>query len=309
MFRHAEMFCEIVTHHSFSKAAEARGVSQPAVSQALQQLEEHLGVTLIDRSKRPLELTAAGQVYFEGCKRLFDDYRLLEDRILNLGDKVTGRVRVASIYSVGLLQMADYVTRYETAHPDVGLQLDYLHPDDVYERVRNDEADLGLVSFPRDGGDIACIPWLNQRMGLVVSPNHRFAGRQTLLLSDLDGEDFVAFTQDLRIRKEVDRMLKKSRVSINLVHQFDNIENIKRAVEIGVGVSILPLPTARREIEAGWLRGMPFDDVDWVRPLGIVKKRHRHLSTAVKKFVELLQQANADDAPWTTPANGAIRPT
>ena len=168
---------------------------------------------------------------------------------------------------------------------------------------------MGIVSFPRDGGDIACIPWLNQRMGLVVSPHHRFADRKTLLLGDLEGEDFVAFTEDLRIRKEVDRMLKKSRVSINLVHQFDNIENIKRAVEIGVGISILPLPTARREIEAGWLRGMPFDDVDWVRPLGIVKKRHKHLSTAVKKFVELLQQTNADDAPRATLANGATRPT
>ena len=88
-------------------------MSQPAISQAIQQLEEHLGVTLIDRSQRPLQLTPAGEAYFDGCRRLFSDYRLLEDRVQNLSSKVTGRVRVAAIYSVGLLQMAEYVNRFE----------------------------------------------------------------------------------------------------------------------------------------------------------------------------------------------------
>jgi DNA-binding transcriptional LysR family regulator len=299
LLRNAEIFCEVALRRSFSKAATARGMSQPAISQAIQQLEEHLGVTLIDRSQRPLQLTPPGEAYFEGCRRLFDDYRILEDRVQNLTSKVTGRVRVASIYSVGLLQMAGYVAQFESQYPDVVLQLEYLHPDEVYDRVLNDEADVGLVSFPKDGGEIESIPWLDQILGIVVPPQHRLAGRTEAPITELDGEDFVAFTQDLKIRKEIDRALRKHKVSVSAVHQFDNIENIKRAVEIGAGVSILPLPTVRREVEAGMLKAVPFSVLKWYRPLGIVKRRHKHLSTAAMRFVDLLHEPSGTDDPWS----------
>ncbi|MBX3442726.1 MAG: LysR family transcriptional regulator [Planctomyces sp.] len=297
--RNAEIFCDVALRRSFSKAAAARGMSQPAISQAIQQLEEHLGVTLIDRSQRPLQLTPSGEAYFEGCRKLFDDYRSLEDRVQNLSSKVTGRVRVASIYSVGLLQMVGYVARFEERYPDVVLQLDYLHPDEVYDRLVNDEADVGLVSFPKDGGEIECIPWIDQVMGVVVPPGHRLASLTEAPLTELDGEDFVAFTQDLRIRKETDRMLRKHKVSVSAVHHFDNVENIKRAVEIGAGISILPLPTVRREVDAGLLKAVPLAGLKWHRPLGIVKRRHKHLSTAAARFVDLLHEPSGTDDPWT----------
>ncbi len=165
--------------------------------------------------------------------------------------------------------------------------------------MNHDEADVGLVSFPRDGGEIECIPWLDQVLGVVVAPQHRLAAKTEVALEELDGEDFVAFTQDLRIRKEIDRTLRKQKVAVNAVHQFDNIENIKRAVEIGAGVSILPLPTARREIDAGMLKALQLTGMKWHRPLGIVKRRHKHLSTAAARFVELLHEASGADDPWT----------
>jgi DNA-binding transcriptional LysR family regulator len=199
-------------------------------------------------------------------------------------------VRIAAIYSVGLLQMDAYVKRYESLFPDATLQLEYLHPDDVYSRVVNDEADLGLVSFPRDGGEISCIPWQEQEMVLVVSPDHRLAGRDAVSVAELDGEDFVGFTPELTIRRYVDRWLKQARVSVNIVHVFDNIENIKRALEIGSGVALLPAPTVRREVDAGLLEVIHLQDVKWFRPLGIVHKRNRTLSTAANKLVELLHE-------------------
>jgi DNA-binding transcriptional LysR family regulator len=165
--------------------------------------------------------------------------------------------------------------------------------------VLNDVADVGLVSFPKDGGEIESIPWLDQTLGLVVCPQHRLAERTEVELAELDGEEFVAFTQDLRVRKEIDRLLRKQKVSVCPVHQFDNIENIKRAVEIGAGVSILPLPTVRREIDAGLLKAVPFAGLKWHRPLGIVKRRHKHLSSAASRFVDLLHEPSGSDDPWT----------
>jgi len=145
--RNVEIFCGVVTHGSFSKAAGAHQVSQSSASQAVHALERRLGCRLIDRSKRPFELTPAGQIYYDGCRKILESFRHVEDRVQQMRNKVIGRVRLAAIYSVGLLQMDAYAKRYKALFPDVVLQLEYLHPDDVYTRILNDECDLGIVSF------------------------------------------------------------------------------------------------------------------------------------------------------------------
>lgn len=286
--RNTEIFCEIATHQSFSKAASARQISQPAVSQALQQLEEHLGVELIDRSQRPIQMTAVGSVYFERCQRWLRDYREIEDSVHKYCGRLTGRVRIASIYSVGLLQMADYVDRFRREYPEVDLSLDYARPDDVYSQVLRDEVDLGIVSFPRDGGDVGCLPWQDQMMVLAVACEHAFARRESIQFSELSGQNVVAFTNDLVIRRKTEKLFKAAHLTVNTVHQFDNIETIKRAVEINLGVAILPLATLKRELEFKTLKAIPFSDCNFVRPLGIIHKRHKHLTRAAEKFVELL---------------------
>ena len=144
--RDLELFCEVASLHSFSKAAKALGISQPVASETVKALEDRLGTPLVNRAKRPLELTLAGEIYFSGCRELLESFRQLEDRILQLRDKVVGPVRVAAIYSVGLLQMDCYVKQFEHLYPDAALELRYLHPSEVLECVLNDEADLGLVS-------------------------------------------------------------------------------------------------------------------------------------------------------------------
>jgi len=294
--RNTEIFCDIATHRSFSKAAAHRQISQPAVSQALQQLEDDIGVMLIDRSKRPIELTAAGTFYFERCQKWLLDYRAIEDAVHQYSGRVVGKVRVSAIYSVGLLQMSSYVNRLHEEYPDVELHLDYGHPDAIYRRLQRDEVDLGIVSFPRDGGEIGCIRWLDQEMVVVVAAGHQWAQREQISIHELDGIDFVAFTAELTIRRKVEKLLKNSNVTVDVTHQFDNVETIKRAVEIDLGVSILPLPTLRREIEIGALHALPFSDAKFVRPLGIVHKRHKHLSRAAEKFVELLHEDPGGEA-------------
>ena len=296
LLRNAELFCDVVACRSFSKAAALREVSQPAVSQALHQLEEYLGTTLIDRSKRPFELTAAGEVYYDGCRRLIDQFRRVEDQVREQGDCVRGRVRVASIYSVGLLQMKAYVDRFREEFPEVTLQISYASARDVYDQVQREEADMGIVSFPKDGGDISSIPWQDEEMGVIVPPSHRLADQAVVDWDELGGEQFVGFEPDQRIRRQIDRWLKQNKVAVKVVHTFDNIENIKRAVEIGAGISILPLPTTRREVEHGFLKALPLATGGVVRPLGIIHKRHRHLSNAAEKFADLLHDASSTDA-------------
>jgi len=292
--RNVETFCEVAARRSFSKAADAQNVSQSSASQAVHQLEEWLGTELIDRSVRPLGLTPAGEVFFEGCRKLLDGFRSLEDKVRQLSDAVGGRVRVAAIYSVGLLQMDAYVRRFEELYPDAELELGYLHPDEVYDRILDDEADLGLVSFPKEGGDFRCVAWQKQPMVVVVPPGHPLNGQSNgpseISVSELQSEDFVAFTPELTIRRKIDRWLKDAHVSVNVVHAFDNIENIKRAVEIGSGIALLPEPTVRREVEMGTLQILPTKDADWYRPLGIIHRRNKSLTSVAERFIDLLHE-------------------
>lgn len=299
--RNVEIFCDVVSLRSFSRAAEAHDVSQSSASQAVLQLEKRLGTELIDRSKRPFELTEAGEVYFDGCRKLLDSYRKIEDRVRQLRNGVAGEVRVAAIYSVGLLQLDGYAKRFSELYPDARVHLEYLHPDDVYSRVLADEADLGLVSFPRDRGEISSVDWQQQEMVLVVPTTHRLASKSHVPVSEIDGEQFIAFTSELTIRRQIDRWLKHEKISVETVHEFDNVENIKQAVEIGSGIAILPEPTVRREVDAGTLVAVHLDKVEWHRPLGIVHKRNTKLTAAAAKFVELLK---AD--PEHPPVNGKM---
>jgi DNA-binding transcriptional LysR family regulator len=290
--RNVEIFCDVVTQGSFSKAAIEHEVSQSSASQAVHILEKRLGCRLIDRSKRPFELTAAGQIYYEGCRKILESIRHVEDRVQQMRNKVIGRVRLASIYSVGLLQMDTYAKRYKSEFPDVVLQLDYLHPDAVYSRILNDESDLGIVSFPRAGGEIASVAWQNQEMVLVVPRGHRYADRTSIAPPELDGESFVGFTSELTIHKHMDRWFKQAKITVDFVHVFDNVENIKRAVEIGSGVALLPAPTVRREAETGSLSAISIEGVPWHRPLGIIHRRNRKLTNPARKLVELLRQGS-----------------
>jgi len=288
--KNVQLFCDVVAKSSFSRAAEGHRISQSAASQAVQVLEDHVGTVLIDRSKRPLELTPAGQLYYDGCRKLLESFRRIEDRVHQLSDRVTGRLAVAAIYSVGLLEMADRVNHYRERYSEVDLQLSYLHPDEVYERVRNDDVDLGIVSFPRDGSEFRSVAWQRQPMVLVTAPAHRLAGSRSVRVEELSGEPFVAFRAELAIRRQVDRWLKQARVTVKMVHEFDNCENIKRAVEIGSGIAVLPVATVARETESGSLISISLADADWVRPLGFIHRKHREPTVAAERFIELLKE-------------------
>ncbi len=303
--RSIELFCDVARWRSFSKAAESNGISQSSVSQSVAQLEKRLGLDLINRGKRPLELTAAGERYYFGCQALLDQYRQLEGSLLEFTRKVAGRLRVAAIYSVGLSEMEQLVSEFQRQFSEVDIKLDYLHPEQVYERVRNDQADLGLVSFPREGGEFACVPWQQQQFDVVVPPTHPLAERLgAVMVSELDGENFVALTPDLKVRQVIDRWLKAAKVSVKVVREFDNIENVRGAVEANVGISLLPGPTVDRSVEAGTLVRLKLADVDWCRPLGIIHKRNRQLSKAADEFIRALKgHSEMPDEPHEQPAS------
>lgn len=288
-----KIFCDVAKHQSVSKGAEINRVTQSSISQLLRSFEKDLGVKLIDRSRRPFQLTGEGRIFLEGCREIVNRYTDLMAELKTAGPSLKPLVKVACIYSVGLKYMSICSETFSQTFPSTGIKIEYLHPHRVYESVLEEDADLGIVSFPQPSRELSLIRWRDEQMVLACHPEHPLAGRKRIAIGKISGEDFVGFDRDLVIRTEVDRHLRRNRVEVKTVLEFDNVESIKRAVETGSGVSILPGPTLEQEVRAGTLAAVGFSKRDFVRPLGIIHLRKRELNDSVNGFIEILKKETA----------------
>ena len=291
------LYCDVVRLRSFSRGAELNFVSQSAASQAVQQLEREVGVALIDRTRRPFAVTPAGQSFYTAASEMLESWEKAKAEIAGVKAQVDGTVRVAAIYSVGLHDMSHHLQRFMSLYPKVRVQLECLHPHKVVEAVLNDEADVGIMSYPPQDRALSIVPLRSEPMAFVCHPGHRLARRRAVAPEDLAGEPFVAFDAELTIRKAIDRALRQKNVKVNIVMAFDNIETIKQAIMIGAGVSLLPRHTVDKEAGIRTLAVVPFALADLVRPVGLIHRRQKTLSVAVNRFIQLLKEPATDRQP------------
>jgi DNA-binding transcriptional LysR family regulator len=289
-FWELKLFREIAATRSMSKGAAHCGVSQSAASQHVQELERRLGVTLFDRSTRPVELTPAGKLYNDFCRDVLRREEELGLELESVKRQVEGVLRVASIYSIGLSEMSHLREELSKRYPTVQLQVEYMRPEKVYEAVHNGFADLGLVSYPEANREIAAIHWRDEEMQVAVPPSHPFASCDEVYPADLNGQTFIGFDEDLSIRREIDRFLHAQGVEVNLAMHFDNIQTIKEAVALGTGISILPARTMHAEIEQGRMVAVKLHAPELVRPVGVVHRKRKKLNRAAQSFLELLTE-------------------
>ena len=294
-----QLFCDLVESGSFTRAAEKNFVSQSAVSQRLRALERDYGQTLLDRGQGRGTVTPseAGQLLYEGAKRLLREAGVLEAQIRGLSDEVAGTVRVATVYSVGLHALPPRLKPFLAAHPRVNVHLEYRQTSEVYQDVAAGAIDVGIVACPTPRRDIEVIPFAEEDMVLVCAPEHPLAQRPEVTRRDLDGLAFIGFADDIPTRKLVDDHLRAAGIRVRLVTTFDNIETIKNLVEIGSGVSILPKDTVRQEVGTGALTVVPFVHADaFRRPTGLLVKKTATRRAAVRAFVQVMRCDDDEDA-------------
>ena len=283
-------FCDLVETGSFSKAAEANGISQPAVSQQLAAIEGSTGVSLVNRGGGFTAPTDAGMIFYRGAKEIIGRYDQIFAEIRSAENAVRGTLRVGTIYSIGFYLLAPYVRKFLEAHPEVNLDVTYSRWHQITAAVLNDEMDLGIIAFPEKHQSIKVIPLATEQMVLVCSPSHRLANRKRIDPSDLKDERFVAFEANVPTRRFIDRVLKRCRVAVNVVMEFDNTDTLKRAIEVDSGLGILPEGNVKREIATGYLCSVPFiDPSKWVRKIGIIQRRGKTTTQAVRMFLRVLR--------------------
>lgn len=285
-----QLFRDIAQTRSISRGAAMNRLTQSAASQAVQEMERRLGVQLLDRSRRPLNVLPAGQLLYDFAR---DVLRRRQDLLAQLEELKTERnsvVRVAAIYSVGLSEMARLEEEFRRRMPGVRIEVSYLRPEKVYQAVAEDRVDLGLVSYPCSTREVSASPWREEPMVVACNPGHRLARRKSVSVSELSGETLIGFDEDLPISREIERFLREHGVRVQVPLRFDNIQSMKEALRIEQAVAILPLPMLAPDAAEGRLVAVRLEE-PLTRPLGVLQRRRKVLTAAARVFLEVLRQA------------------
>ena len=288
-----KVFCDLAETESFTKAAQINGVTQSAVSQQIGTLERQFKSLLIERSKKKFRLTREGQVLYEYSKQIIQTHDALQSRLQEIKDIISGTIRVATIYSIGLHDLPPYIKRFLKEHPNVHVHVEYRRANQVYEDVLGNVVDLGLVAYPSKNSKLEVVPLRKDPLVLICHPQHPFAKAKTIKLKSIAAQKFIGFEPDIPTRKAIDKILKDHRVGVYHVMEFDNIETVKRAVEIDAGISIVPQSTIAQEVTKQTLVQLEIEDGEFFRPLAAIYKKNKMLSPAMKQFVAILK----GDAP------------
>jgi DNA-binding transcriptional LysR family regulator len=284
-----KMFCDLAETESFTKAAQINEVTQSAVSQQISSLERHFKSVLIERSKKKFRLTREGQVLYEYSKQIIQTADSLQSKLQEIKDVISGTIRLATIYSIGLHDLPPYLKKYLKTYPTVNVHVEYRRANQVYEDVLGNVVDLGLVAYPVKDSKLEQVALRKDRLVLICHPQHAFAKHKSVKLSALSGQKFIGFEPDIPTRKAIDKILKDHAVQVLNVMEFDNIETVKRAVEIDAGVSIVPLGTIVQEVVNETLAQVDLEDGEFYRPLAAILKKNKVLSPAIRQFLAVLR--------------------
>ena len=283
-------FCDLADLQSFSKTAEKHLLSQSAVSQQLAQLELAHKCQLIDRKKRPVELTKEGQLLYEAANDMLDRYEQLKSELNVLKSSAASRIDVAAIYSIGMHTLPNYVKKFMANYPDVNVHIEYLSAGRIYELVLIGDVDVGLVAVPKKDKRLDVYDFEDEPLVLACSPRHPLANQSQVDIHQVQFERFIGFEKDVPTRIWIDNILHRYNIVVRPVMEFDNIETIKRAVEINSGISILPQTAIFQEAASGTIRAIAFSNENFVRPTGIIVRKDRILGQAGRYFIELLRK-------------------
>ena len=283
-----KIFADLVETKSFSKSAKLNGITQSAVSQQARAMERHFKTLLIDRSQKQFQLTREGQRVYESANEILHTYEKLLSELQEMKKVISGTIRISTVYSIGLHELPPFIKKFLHDYPSVNVRIEYRRSNLVYEDILHNSVDFGLVAFPVKQRQIEVLPFRNDHLVLITHPQHPLAKRAEIDIRDLAGQKVIGFDPDIPTRKAVDAIFRDHSLEIEPVMEFDNIETVKRAVEIDHGVAIVPQATVAQEQKQGTLSVIRFRGKDFTRPLAILHRKGRVLTPAIKKFITTL---------------------
>lgn len=291
-----KMFCDVVETGSFSRAAQLNHVTQSAVSQQIRALESRYGQKLLSRSARQVTPTPCGERLFRGCKEILSRFSEVEQEIREQSSEVVGTCTVSTIYSVGLHELQSIMKGLLKTHPKVNMRLNYRRNDQVYDDVILGSAEIGIVAYPQPRAGVDILPFREDRLTIVCAPGHPLSQKAKVSMAALSGLPFIAFDREAPTRKAMDKMFRERGLNLTPVMEMDNVETIKQAIAMGLGIGILPLATVQHEVNEGALIAKPFAEGTFSRSIGLLVRKGKYLDRASQAVLDAFKAGATVDA-------------
>ena len=289
------VFATVAQEKSFSRAAERLFRTQPAISMSIRKLEQWAGESLFVRGSRATRLTDAGELLLSYAERMLNMREQAQRGLGDLRGLGSGRLSLG-VNESSIHALLPLFARYRRLHPSVKISVARTSSQDVPAALLNFKIDLGVISYVPQEPKLVAIPFFKDRLTLVVNPKHRLAKRHNVNISELSKEIFIAHIVDSEHRWKVIQLFEKYRVNLNRDVEMPTIESIKRFVEMGMGVAIVPEMCVRHEVAEGLLSELKIKQLNIPRRLYIVHRRHDQPSHAAEALLELIRKREARKA-------------
>jgi DNA-binding transcriptional LysR family regulator len=282
-----EVFLTIANEKSFSRAARILFRTQPAVSLALQRLEQELGEKLIDRGPKDFTLTDAGRTVLDYARRFVSLHQELDNSLAELRDNSSGRLTIGANEST-TLYLLRHIERYRELYPKVKVTIRRSLSSKIPNELLDGNLELGVISYDPGGDRLKSKVIYSDSLAFVVSPHHRLAHRKSISIEDLGAETFIAHNVISPYREVVVRTFRDRKVPLQMEIEMPTIETIRKLVQSNLGVAFLPRMCVEQEIEQKLLCELQVREMHLERKIRLVYPTRRALSHAAKAFLELV---------------------
>jgi len=284
-----EVLVTVARERSFSRAAEVLDRTQPAISQAIRRLETEVGEKLFDRSSKDGTLTFAGEVLLDYARQMMNLRYSAQAALVEMRNLHHGKVTVsANEHTVFFL--LPVITEFRKRHPLIKIEVQRGVASRIPKQITAREVELGVISFTPNDESVRSVPIMTDELTMVVSPEHKFAGRTEVSIKELGDETFVAHNAPSPYRQKVIETFEKYKTPLNIWVELPSLEAIKKLVEKGVGIALVPGLTAEREIANGQLAAVGVKEMKLERKLNIIYRKNSELSHAAKAFLKIAKE-------------------
>ncbi|MEH6443954.1 MAG: LysR family transcriptional regulator [Oceanospirillaceae bacterium] len=286
------LFRDIARELSFVKVAQQNHITQPAVSVHIKKLEDELGKKLFSRTPHNTLLTADGEVILDDVKEILRLCEGLKIRSSYSQGILEGNIRIAAIHSVGMYEIGDFLSSFMKIFPRVHIHLEYRRADEIYRLLGKEVIDIGVVAYPEKRTNIKSTPYTEDDLVLIIHPGHELASRKSVLLKHIHNQPYIAFESGIPTREAIDNVFAENDISVNQRMSNDNIFTLKKAVEAGIGVSIVPSNAVDEEVQKGSLIRLPIRDIKLIRPIALLQRKNHKPNKPLEVFIRHLLDFN-----------------
>jgi DNA-binding transcriptional LysR family regulator len=272
---------------SFTRAAAKLHLTQPGVSKHIKGLEEYFGTPLFDRIGRKPSLTPSGEVLYAATQRIFDILRDSKERMDDLEANNMGRLRIGASITLGIYILLPYVKQFKKQYPQIDLSMDISLSKEVEKNIEANLLDLGFIGASTRNNQLIEKKLFKDELVLVLPADHRWNTQKTVSIKEISRESLLVSRLGSGTRAMLDARFKELGISPQLV-ELGHTESIKRAVETGLGVSILSKAVVERELKMGWLKTIRLTGVNLERQFYYIYRKDKYLSKAIHAFLSLI---------------------